>query len=268
MKKTTKTMSNLSLDIELVNPIESKSLFGGCDYCGNDYHNISGGGDWGTSVALGGLTITGNGNWWINQPPPGAAYNSIGNWNSNYYGDNNGGGSASGDGNGDGNYSWWVDANGDGINDYEQNSENFVNHDSFLNYAQGDADGYEISDIESKVRSAAGVVGLGSGFTGTAIDGLNALIQELGFTPSKVVGFGQALGIASVVIGGSEIYFQARDAANGVDPWTDADTLNAASTVFGAAALIPSPFSLVFGGISIGIGLVGGCNDYASKRTI
>ncbi len=130
MKQTTKTMSNLSLDIEIVNPIESKSLFGGCDYCGNDYHNMGGGGDYGggfTTITSGSSENGG----WINY-----AVNETGGGFLDYTDSNNhilNGGYSSDwnnpNGYGNNNIDWntnntteltdpnFVDANGDGIND-------------------------------------------------------------------------------------------------------------------------------------------------------
>lgn len=82
-------------------------------------------------------------------------------------------------------------------------------------------------------------------------------MQEMGFTPSRFASFGRGFGIASVATGGTEVFIAAYDASTGVDPWTDTDTLNAISTVFGGLALIPGPHSIICGGISIAIGLVG-----------
>ncbi len=120
MKQTTKTMSNLSLDIEIVNPIESKSLFGGCDYCNNGYSQATG---WRCMMNYGGSQSEGDGYgsdiasnigyYDSNNHTLNGGYAS--DWN-NYGGDNGGGGSDSGN-----TYdNSWVDNNGDGINDGDQ----------------------------------------------------------------------------------------------------------------------------------------------------
>ena len=110
-------MSNLSLDIEIVNPIESKSLFGGCSYCTNyyqDHSNYGGGGGGGidggwlqnVNVYNNYIKFTDFGNSDSNNHTLNGGYAS--DWNN--YGGNGGGGSNTWDNS-------WVDNNNDGIND-------------------------------------------------------------------------------------------------------------------------------------------------------
>lgn len=104
-QKTRKQISNLSLDIEIVNPIESKSLFGGCSYggCGNSY------GGWNC-----GNTIYISQTQWSSTGPTGSASNS-GYGGAAGGGDSGGGSSTGGDS--------WIDNNYDGINDVDQNNQ-------------------------------------------------------------------------------------------------------------------------------------------------
>ncbi len=107
-QKTRKQISNLSLDIEIVNPIESKSLFGGCDY---SWHYSD------CSCSQSSYSSSYNNMGWtfptFSNPYSGSTDNSwgtSGNDNSNTYDQNN---------NGVPDYeeASFVDNNGDGIND-------------------------------------------------------------------------------------------------------------------------------------------------------
>ncbi len=133
-QKTRKQISNLSLDIEIVNPIESKSLFGGCSYghfqCGDFSCQITYGG-WTNGTPI---YITGT---WSSSGSSGSGMdNSYGenhvlnggyhdDWNhndpyysgyggSNTYDQNNNGIADSEESETD------VDNNGDGVNDLDQ----------------------------------------------------------------------------------------------------------------------------------------------------
>lgn len=99
MQKTRKQISNLSLDIEIVNPIESKSLFGGCDYCDGYDSNFSHYGGALNNVNVGGGQSTSN-SYSSNWDSWGYYFGYSSDWN-NYGEDNNGSGGTSGGG-GDG----------------------------------------------------------------------------------------------------------------------------------------------------------------------
>lgn len=108
VKRARKQISNLSLDIEIVNPIESKGLFGGCNYggCGNSY----GGWNCGNTVYI---TQT----QWSSTGPTSSASNSG-------YGGAPGGGESGGGYGGSGDN--WIDNN---INEViEIESDNYDNH--------------------------------------------------------------------------------------------------------------------------------------------
>jgi hypothetical protein len=102
MKKSSKKISSLNFEIEIINPIESKALFGGGGYNGWDSWYYDGNGitfNYGGSSPYQEAPAT-----WTNYNGSGYAND----WN-NYGGyDNYGGGGGS---------STWVDNNGDGVND-------------------------------------------------------------------------------------------------------------------------------------------------------
>ena len=111
--------------------------------------------------------------------------------------------------------------------------------------------------VDSQIRTAVNSTGLAAGFTGTAMDGLAAITAEIGFSVKTFSTVGTKIGAAGVVIGGVECVIAVKEAVNGEDPWTDTDTLNAISTSLGVAALVPGPHSIICGGLSVMISLVG-----------
>lgn len=149
MQKSRKKISNLSIDIELVNPIESKSLFGGCnyghstcpDYCVATYGGWSNGDtiyisqtQWSSGGPMDpistGWSQAGSGGY-------------IDDWN-NYDGNNgNNGGSDNG--------SSWVDNNGDGINDVNHwiDIDGNGTYDADLQFIYDDYDGYDLTAPEA-----------------------------------------------------------------------------------------------------------------------
>lgn len=155
---------------------------------------------------------------------------------------------------GDPGYDYGGGGGGGGGYDY---GENFVSPDSFVNVAEGDASAEEFWDVDSKLRAAVNAAGLGAGFTGTSMDAITAITREVGLTAKTFAKVGTGIGAAGVVIGGVETVIAVKEVVTGEDPWTDTDTLNAIATGLGAAALVPGPHSLVFGGLSIMVGLVG-----------
>ncbi len=154
----------------------------------------------------------------------------------------------------DGGYDYGSGGGGGGSAEY---GDNFISADSFINVAEGDATEAEFYDVDSKVRAAVNATGLAAGFTGTGIDAMDAITKEIGLSVKTLGKVGNTIGVAGVVIGGVETYIAVAEATSGRDPWTETDTLNAMATVLGAAALIPGPHSIICGGLSIAIGLVG-----------
>jgi len=178
-----------------------------------------------------GVTVTGGGHGWGSD-----SFGSGGDRDYDYGPDYGGGHSGSGGG----------DFFGD----------NFIDSNNMLVFAQGLANSQD-HEVEDKIRSAVNATGLAAGFTGSAMSGLEAITKEIGFT---VKTFGKAttgIGAVSVVIGGHEVYIAAQEAMSGKDPWDQLDSLNLVSTILGGAALIPGPHSIICGGLSIAIGLVG-----------
>ncbi|MEG1022839.1 MAG: hypothetical protein RSF34_00090 [Flavobacterium sp.] len=163
-------------------------------------------------------------------------------------------GSGGGYDNGGGDY-YGGGSGGGGSYDGDDSSHIIAAH-SLLNYAEGDADANETDEVTTKIRTAINAVGLASGFTGTAIDGISAITKEIGFTAKSFASVGK-IGIAGVAIGGVEVVIAATDAVNGDDPWDDADTLNALSFALGVAAIAFPPSAIVLGGMSVIVGLVG-----------
>jgi hypothetical protein len=106
-----KQISDLKMDLEIINPIESKSLFGGCNYCNNGYSSSTG---WpcqfgsNSSSAGSGIGYYDNSNHILN-----GGY--LSDWNNH--------GTSSSGGGGGGGVSYWVDNNGDGINDADQTQD-------------------------------------------------------------------------------------------------------------------------------------------------
>lgn len=107
-----------------------------------------------------------------------------------------------------------------------------------LNFTQGQTNTQNSHVIEEKIRSAVNATGLAAGFTGTSIDAISAITKEIGFTATKFASVGK--------IG-----------AAGEKPWDDAATLNAISTGLSIVALVPGPHSIICGGLSVMIGIVG-----------
>ena len=174
----------------------------------------------------------------------GGNYGSGGSWD---YGDNgsydNGG--------------YWGDSGGSGGGSGYDLGDNYIDSTSFLNVVEGDANANDFYEVDSKIRNAVNATGLAAGFTGTAMDGLAAITKEIGFSVKTIGNVSHGIGIAGVVVGGVETYIAVAEAVSGRDPWTETDTLNAMATVLGTAALIPGPHSIICGGLSIAIGLVG-----------
>lgn len=154
----------------------------------------------------------------------------------------------------DGGYDYGSGGGGGGGADY---GDNFISADSFINVAEGDATEAEFYDVDSKVRAAVNATGLAAGFTGTSLDGITAITKELGFTVKTFAKVGTGIGVAGVTIGAVETVIAVKEVVTGEDPWTDTDTLNAMATVLGAAALVPGPHSIICGGLSVMIGMVG-----------
>jgi Peptidase_C39 like family len=102
--KQVKKISDLSQDLEIINPIETKTLLGGEWY---DY--VDGG--WLNTVYI-------TPNWWASSSGSSGDGPSISNGSGGDSGGGNGNGSGSG-GNGDGGDVSWSDTNGDGINDVD-----------------------------------------------------------------------------------------------------------------------------------------------------
>ncbi|MFH7017575.1 hypothetical protein [Flavobacterium sp. FlaQc-47] len=153
---------------------------------------------------------------------------------------------------------YWGDYGGGGVPEADNDfGENFIVANSMLNFAQGVANAGEANYVENQIRNAVNATGLATGFIGTAMDGLEAITKEIGFTVKTFGKVATGIGAVSVVIGGREVYIAAQEAISGVDPWDEADTLNAVSTLLGGIALIPGPHSIICGGLSIAIGLVG-----------
>lgn len=176
-----------------------------------------------------------------------------------------GGGSSSSGGSGGGFYWGGSGGNGDdGGYDYYQGAggggeygDNSISADSLINVAEGDATEEEFYDVDSKIRAAVNATGLAAGFTGTAMDGIKAITEEIGFTATKFGAIGTKIGYAGVIIGGVEVVIAASEAVTGENPWDSADTLNLLSTGLGVAAVVFPGTAIVLGGLSIAVGLVG-----------
>jgi hypothetical protein len=117
-QRTRKQISNLSLEIEIINPIESKTLFGGCNYCNNGYSQATG---WAcqnqyysSSSWNSGPTSPANFSGFVFSGPTDNSWGSSYTGNENYS-DTNGDGINDAD-----QTNTWSDANGDGINDADQ----------------------------------------------------------------------------------------------------------------------------------------------------
>lgn len=152
---------------------------------------------------------------------------------------------------------YWGDYGGGGVPEADNDfGENFIVANSMLNFAQGVANAGEANYVENQIRNAVNATGLATGFIGTAIDAITAITKEIGFS-AKTFGSVGKIGVVGVVIGSVEVYIAAQEAISGEDPWKDGDTLNAISTVLGAAALFPGKHSIVCGGMSVMVGLVG-----------
>ncbi|WP_428228682.1 hypothetical protein [Flavobacterium sp.] len=151
---------------------------------------------------------------------------------------------------------YWGDSGGSGGGAGYELGDNFIEANNMLVFAQGHANTQQSHEVEDRIRSAVGVTGLAAGFTGTSIDAISAITKEIGFTAKTFSAVGSKIGVAGVMIGGVETYVAVAEAVGGIDPWTDADTLNAMATALGVAALVPGPHSIICGGLSIAIGLV------------
>jgi hypothetical protein len=197
-----------------------------------------------------------------NEPPNGGWYDNGDGITiiSNGGGGSGGSGGSWGDIGGNGGYDnggYWGDQGGSGGGGGSDNGDNHISPERFLNVAEGDASAEEFWDVDSKVRAAVNSTGLAAGFTGTAMDGLAAITKEIGFTVKTFGQTARGIGAVSVAIGGAEVYFAATEAISGENPWTQTDTLNTVSTILGGIALVPGPHSIICGGLSIAIGLVG-----------
>lgn len=206
----------------------------------------------------GGYTVP---NEWLNEiivtPDGGYANdNSGGNWGddwSNGWGNGDFGGGDFGGGDfGGGNFGGGNFGGGSSSGDSDYN----ISNDSFIDFASGEASDATNNEIAEKIRAAA--AGLAAGAAGTMLEGLDKTIQKIGFTPTKLASVGKGLGVASVVIGGTELVIAAAEVASGERDWNDTDTLNTIATALGATAVFfPGPQSIIFGGLSIMVGLVG-----------
>jgi hypothetical protein len=199
-------------------------------------------GAWGGSSSYD-PTINGG---WLDEVVVGGGGNSggsSGDWDWGDIGQDNGG--------------WGDQGSGGGGGSSYDFGDNFISSTSFINVAEGDATTDEFYDVDSKIRGAVNATGLAAGFTGTAMDGLTAITKEIGFSAKTFGAVGTKIGAAGVVIGGVEVVIAAKEAVTGENPWTDTDTLNAISTSLGVAALVPGPHSIICGGLSIMIALVG-----------
>lgn len=134
---------------------------------------------------------------------------------------------------------------------------NVISPVSLLKVAQGNASSTEFYNVDSKIRAAVNATGLAAGFTGSSMDAITAITKEIGFSVKTFGSVGTSIGAAGTIIGGIEVVIAAKEAYSGENPWTEADTLNAISTALGTAALVPGPHSLICGGLSIMVGLVG-----------
>lgn len=174
---------------------------------------------------------------------------------------NGGGGSSGGWDYGDnGSYDdggYWGDYGGGGGSSYDF-GDNFINSNSMLNFAQGHANYQESNEVEDKIRSAVNATGLAAGFTGTAMEAITAITKEIGFSAKAFGAVGSKIGAAGILIGGHEVIVAVTEASTGENPWDSADTLNAISTGLALfAVIIPGPHSIVLGGLSVMVGLVG-----------
>lgn len=132
-QRSRKQISDLKMDFEIINPFESKSLFGGCNYCNNGYSQGTG---W--ACQFPGATSQ----WGDSGPTPPA-------YNSNPWGDSSGSGGSGGGGGSDGGGSYWVDNNGDGINDYDQTQDppEWGMIDFFSHYDNGNGQAVNLNDM-------------------------------------------------------------------------------------------------------------------------
>jgi hypothetical protein len=117
-QRTRKQISNLSLEIEIINPIESKTLFGGCNYCNNGYSQATG---WAcqnqyysSSSWNSGPTSPANFSGFVFSGPTDNSWGSSYTGNENYS-DTNGDGINDAD-----QTNTWSDSNGDGFSDENQ----------------------------------------------------------------------------------------------------------------------------------------------------
>lgn len=150
---------------------------------------------------------------------------------------------------------YWGDygGGGNGAADHDY-GENFINPNSMLNYAYGISNPEENYEIDGKIRSAISATGLAAGFTGTAIEAIKAITQEVGFSAKAFGAVGTKIGAAGVVIGGVDVVIAITDDQH---VWNEADTVNLIATSLGAAALFFPPSAIVLGGLSLMVGLVG-----------
>ena len=152
---------------------------------------------------------------------------------------------------------YWGDTGGSGGEAGYELGDNFIDANSMLNFAQGIANSDESDKIAQKVRSAVNAAGLAAGFTGTAMEAIKAITTEIGFTAKAFGAVGSKIGVAGIIIGGTEVVVAVKELATGEDTWDDADTLNAISTILAIGAVAFPPSAIVLGGLSIAVGLVG-----------
>ncbi len=181
-KKPLKKISEITFDLEIINPIESKNLFGGCEYhyiCSHSSTYGEGintsGGSWLDTVVVTNNSYYGNSSWYSSNHIMNGGYSSDwdkANWGNDY--NNN-------------DYDLWVDqssdwndSNNDGINDSEQNDPSKF-QPSVNVPQQGD-----MSNMGACVSFAMAYIanGFGANVTPNAMAGING--QNLGLNANMI----------------------------------------------------------------------------------